>query len=97
MARDAHGDHGHDLEVTIHDEDVGGDPILVHAGPGTPIQTIIDRFYHDINASRQADDRLRCIGSGADVFAHAGLHLADYAESSCADLVWAFTRGTGGA
>jgi hypothetical protein len=25
------------------------------------------------------------------------LHLADYAESSCADLVWAFTRGTGGA
>jgi len=39
---------GKDLTVVIHDEDSGGQPHQVHAGPGTPVREVIDRFYKEL-------------------------------------------------
>ena len=90
-------DHAQDLTVTVHNEDEGGAPIVLHAGPGTPVKTIIERFYEQLGVERKPTDRLTCLATGADVFSHNEEHLGVYAESQCATLEWGWSRATGGA
>jgi len=90
-------DPGKNLTVTIHDEDSGGPPISLPAGPGTPVRTVIERLYAELGTERRPGDRLRCLANGSNVFGHEAEHLGDYAVSVCTDLVWAFARDTGGA
>jgi hypothetical protein len=84
-----------DLTVTIHNED-NGEVATVHAGPGTPVRTIVERMYREFNLEQQPGDRLQCEG-GDDVFAHLDEHLGDYAEKHCPKLVWLFAGDQGGA
>jgi hypothetical protein len=88
---------GASLTVTVHNEDAGGAPVLVKAGPGTPVSTIIDRFYTETKTERKPNDRLVCLRNGQDVFAHAGEHLGDYQASQCSALEWGWSGETGGA
>ena len=88
---------GNDLTVVIHDEDSGGQPHQVHAGPGTPVREVIDRFYKELATGRQDGDRLYCLATGQDVFSHAEEHLGNYKNTSCTALEWGFSRPTGGA
>jgi len=85
------------LTVIIHDEDVGGDPVEVKAGPGAPVETIISRFYSAKMTEGKPGDRLVCLGNGQDVFAHASEHLGDYRTTSCHALEWGWSGETGGA
>ncbi len=90
-----------DLTIKIVDEDNGKD-ISIKGGQGTPIGTLVEKMYENLKekfgVQRQPDDRLRCESTGEDVFQFAGLHLKDYlAAGHCADLVWLFAGGTGGA
>lgn len=88
---------GASLTVTVHNEDAGGDPVRMNAGPGTPVSTIIDRFYRETQTERKTGDRLVCLGNGEDVFAHAAQHLGDYKTSHCSALEWGWSGETGGA
>ncbi len=90
-------DHGKDLTVVIHNEDAGGEPYEVHAGPGTPVREVIARFYQELGSEQQQGDRLICIGNGQDVFSHGDEHLGEYQQASCTALEWGFSRQTGGA
>lgn len=89
--------HGASLTVVIHDEDAGGAPFTFHAGPGTPVSTIVADLYRELKTDRKPDDRLTCVANGDDVFAHEHDHLGQYAESVCAGLDWAWSGKTGGA
>jgi hypothetical protein len=90
-------DKGQDLLVSVYNEDNGLSEDL-RAGRGTPVSTVIERMYEKFRLERQPDDRLRCEGTGEDVFAYAGMHLGDYLEAGhCPDLRWTFAGGTGGA
>ena len=90
-------DKGQSIVIHVVNED-NGDQFDLHAGKGTPVGTLIERIYEKIKVTRQSDDRLRCEGSGEDVFPSVNLHLGDYLESGhCAGLVWLFAGGTGGA
>jgi hypothetical protein len=85
-------------KVRIHDED-SGDNYEHGAGPGTPVQEIIGGFYKKIvKRDRRASDRLRCEGSGEDVFQFASLRIGEYLErSKCAELYWLWSGDQGGA
>ena len=85
------------LTVTIHNEDAGGDPYEIKAGPGTPVETIIARFYREAGMERKPNDRLVCLGNGQDVFAHASEHLGAYRTTGCQALEWGWAGETGGA
>jgi hypothetical protein len=81
----------------VHDEDAGGEPFAFHAGPGTPIATIVADLYRELKTDRKPDDRLTCVANGDNVFAHEQEHLGQYADSLCKDLEWAWSGKTGGA
>ena len=90
--------HGRkELVVTIHNEDAGGEPYKVPGEPETQVETIIQKFYTELGAARQEDDRLYCLANGSDVFAHAAERLDEYAHRECEGLEWGFAQGTGGA
>ena len=91
------GDRGWLLIVTIHDEDSGGRPYKFRARPRALVQRVIDRFYRRLGSDHQDGDRLYCLGSGQDVFAHGQEPLSHFQEHSCPDLEWGFSRPTGGA
>jgi hypothetical protein len=91
------GEHGKDLTVVVHDEDAGGKPHEISAGPGTPVRVVVERFYKEFGSEHQDGDRLYCLATGEDVFSHGDEHLGDYAKSSCSTLEWGFARPTGGA
>lgn len=90
-------DQSMDLTVVVHDEDAGGKPFEIHAGPGAPVRTVIDRFYKELDTGHQEGDRLICLGNGQDVFSHAQEHLGDYQTSNCTALEWGYSRPTDGA
>ena len=89
--------HDHDLVVTIHDEDAGGQPVKVEAEPASTVGHVIEQMYLKFKTQHQDGDRLRCEETGQDVFAHSAEHLEAYARHSCAKLEWLFARKTGGA
>jgi hypothetical protein len=86
------------MDVQIHDQD-SGQNFERNAGPGTPIQVVIDDFYKKvIGRDRRATDRLWCKATGEDVFQYAGLHLGIYVETGhCSDLQWLWAGDQGGA
>ncbi len=62
------------------------------------IDAVIAAMYADFGLSRKADDRLKCRGSGEDVFPFEHLTVKVYlAEGHCTGLHWEFASGTGGA
>jgi hypothetical protein len=87
----------HDLVVTIHDEDAGGQPIKIEAEPASTVGRVIEQMYAKLKTQHQDGDRLRCEESGEDVFGHATEHLEAYAKHQCSKLEWLFARKTGGA
>lgn len=87
----------HKLTVTIHDEDAGGKPIEIKETVDVLVGVIIDQFYKKIKTTRAEGDRLYCIKSGQDVFEHAAQSIGDFASSACPDLIWGWSRKTGGA
>jgi hypothetical protein len=97
MANEQERGKGQDLVISVYNEDNGLSEDL-HAGRGTPVSTLIERMYEKFRLERQPDDRLRCEGTGEDVFAYAGTHLGDYLQvGHCPNLQWLFAGGTGGA
>jgi hypothetical protein len=93
------GNEGKSITLEVVNEDTGKE-IELHGGKGTPLQTIVDEMYAKMKVTPKGDDRLRCEGSGEDVFAYAkqGMKLGEYFDSGhCPDHVWLFAAGTGGA
>jgi hypothetical protein len=84
------------FEVQIHNEE-NGENETITAGRGEPVRVIIEKMYRAFGLERQEGDRLRCKGSGEDVFAHADEHLGDYQAKHCPKLSWLFVGDTGGA
>lgn len=93
---DDNSDHGR-LTVTVHDEDAGGDPFQIPAGPGEKVSKVIAALYRLLNTSPRESDRLLCAENGDSVPPHADEHLRDYANQVCSKLVWTYARDTGGA
>ena len=89
-------EHGR-LTVTVHDEDAGGDPFRIPAGPGEKVGKVIAELYRLLNTSPRESDRLLCAENGDSVPPHADEHLRDYGTGVCSDLVWTYARDTGGA
>jgi hypothetical protein len=86
-----------DLRVTVHDED-DGSVFRLDGEPQELVETVVDRLYQDhLHRERRQGDRLRCDGSGDDVFAHLSQHLEAYRATHCRGLVWNFLGDTGGA
>lgn len=85
------------LTVTVYDLDAGGDPITVSRGKGVPVRQVIEAVYKELNTHPAPGDRLLCQSTGESVGAFADMHLGQYAEKHCPDLVWTFSRDTGGA
>jgi hypothetical protein len=92
--------HGADLTVTVTNEN-NGKTDTFHAGPGTPVSTIIERMYEStklgIGRGRSSEDRLRCKENGEDIFQFSALHLKELQEKHCNSLNWKFSGPTGGA
>lgn len=91
------GNHRHELVVTVHNEDEGGQPLRIPGRPEVLVEEIITKLYFDLKTTHQTGDRLYCLASGDDVFPHAGERLGEYAEHICKALEWGFSRPTGGA
>lgn len=86
-----------DLQVTVHDED-DGSIFQIDGEPQELVEAIVDRLYQDhLRRERREGDRLRCDGSGDDVFAHLSQHLQAYRATHCRGLVWNFLGDQGGA
>lgn len=85
------------LTVTVHDEDAGGPPLTFLAGPGEKISKIIRELYEALGVPERESDRLICHATGEAVKAHREMHLKDYADGQCGDLIWTYSRDTGGA
>jgi hypothetical protein len=83
--------------IIVHNEDTGGRPIQLKGENTETIQTFIDRLYDALRTARKADDRLRCGGSGVNVFSFAALTVADFQRQQCAAHEWVFAGATGGA
>jgi hypothetical protein len=87
---------GH-LRVTVFNEDSGGAPIIVSAGPGEKVEKVITMVYAELNKQPSDRDRLICVATGESAKPYAQLHLRDYASGQCSDLVWSYAGDTGGA
>ena len=57
----------------------------------------VSRMYEKLGRARRDDDRLRCEGSGVSIYDYVSMHLGEFTTAHCADLVWLFAGGTGGA
>jgi len=95
-AREPLSPPGH-LTVTVHDEDRGGVPLSIGAGPGEKVSKVIDDLYARLGYTPEPSDRIVCLANGEDVRQSGDMHMRDYAVSTCADLEWTFARATGGA
>jgi hypothetical protein len=85
------------LRVTVYNEDTGGAPIIVSAGPGEKVEKVIAQAYVELNKQPSDRDRLICVASGESVKPFAEMHLREYAAGQCSDLVWSYAGDTGGA
>jgi hypothetical protein len=89
--------HEHKLAVTVHNEDAGGEPLVFHDSKETLVSAVISELYTALKTSRKPDDRLKCIGTGDNVFSHETERLGHYAEHACEKLEWAWSGKSGGA
>jgi hypothetical protein len=90
--QDPDGQRG--LTVTVHNED-NGDSLELHAGPGTPVGTLIRRMYEKWRIERRDGDRLRCGDGGETLWGHEDEKLGEFAERC--GLTWLFAGEHGGA
>ncbi|EGD44024.1 hypothetical protein NBCG_01612 [Nocardioidaceae bacterium Broad-1] len=94
----AHSSEGHGrLIVKVYDEDAGGPPITIEAGPGEKVSKVIAEFYERIGATPKPGDRVLCMATGQPVNQDPNLHLKDLAAGPCSDLVFTYAKDTGGA
>jgi hypothetical protein len=93
----AEADHGHNLHVTIYDEDALTE-FEVSAAPSSTVGEVVTRFYqNDLKRERRTGDRLVCEETGESVFPHEAQHLEAYQHTACSALKWTFKGDTGGA
>lgn len=85
------------LSVSIYDADAGGPPRYIHAGPGEKVGKVIEEALAAIEVVTTPGDRLVCLANGSSVRDCADMHLKEYAAGKCGDLVWSYSRDTGGA
>ncbi len=85
------------IAITVLDEDDGHEG-KVYGEPRTLVRTLIEEMYAKIIGRQpQPGDRLRCEGTGQDVFAFADQHLEAYVAAHCHSHEWLFAGQTGGA
>lgn len=89
-------DHGL-LTVKFFDEDAGGPPITIQAGPGELVSKVIAEFYARIAATPKPGDRLLCMATGQPINQDPTLHIKDLAAGSCSALEFTYSKDTGGA
>jgi hypothetical protein len=94
---DKHGKSAQPMTIIVHNEDTGGKPIQLSGQSTDTVQTFIDRLYEALRTAHKPDDRLRCGGSGVNVFSFATLAMADFQRQQCAAHEWVFAGATGGA
>jgi len=87
----------HPVNIVVHNEDTGGKPIDLKGESTDTVQSFIDKLYEALRSTRKDGDRLRCGGSGVNVFSFANLTIADFQRQQCAAHEWAFAGATGGA
>jgi hypothetical protein len=85
------------VNIVVHNEDTGGKPIDLKGESTDKVQIFIDQLYQALRTTRKDGDRLRCGGSGANVFGFANLTIADFQRQQCAAHEWTFAGATGGA
>lgn len=86
--------HGVDIDVTVYNED-DGTTVILKAGPGTPVRTVIGKMYTELRREQQTGDRLHLKATGEDVFAKSDQHMSEaFGE---VELLWEFAGDTGGA
>ena len=85
------------LSVTVYNADAGGPPEYVQAGPGEKVGKVVEEALAAIEVTATPGDRLVCLANGSNVRDYADMHLKDYAAGQCGDLVWSYSRDTGGA
>jgi hypothetical protein len=91
------GDKPQPVTIIVHNEDTGGKPIQLSGQVNDTVQSFIDKLYEALRTTRKPDDRLRCGGSGVNVFSFAALTIADFQRQHCAAHEWLFAGATGGA
>jgi hypothetical protein len=85
------------LTVTVVDEDDGHEG-KIHTESHILVSAVIAEMYqHIIKRPAQPGDRLRCVGSGQDVFQYATLTIGAYTATHCHSREWLFAGQTGGA
>ena len=85
------------VNIVVHNEDTGGKPIDIQGENTDQVQVFIDKLYKALRTTRKNDDRLRCGGSGVNVFNFASLTIADFQRQQCSAHEWVFAGATGGA
>lgn len=94
----ANSSEGHGLlTVKIYDEDAGGPPTTIEAGPGEKVSKVIAEFYERIGATPKPGDRVLCMATGQPVNQDPNLHLKDLAAGPCSALEFTYAKDTGGA
>jgi|SRR5579864_2302982 len=97
MEVDVHNKKPHTITIVVHNEDTGGKPIDLVGEATDTVQSFIDKLYAALRTTHKADDRLRCGGSGVNVFSFANLTIAEFQRQQCAAHEWIFAGATGGA
>jgi hypothetical protein len=91
------GDKGRrPLAVTV-DNEADGRRLAIRVDRDETVQRAIDDLYEQLGRSPNAEDRLRCAVSEADVRFFASLETRDYLDHYCPDLHWLFAGPVGGA
>lgn len=87
----------HPVNIMVHNEDTGGKPIDLKGESTDTVQSFVNELYEALRTTRKDGDRLRCGGSGANVFSFSNLTIADFQRQQCAAHEWVFAGATGGA
>lgn len=96
MAGNPQDQKPHQVSIVVHNEDTGK-PIDLRGESTDTVQNFIDKLYEALRTTRKDGDRLRCGGSGVNVFAYANLLITDFQRQQCAAHEWTFAGATGGA
>jgi hypothetical protein len=90
-------DHkAHPIKIVVHNEDTGK-TIDLDGESTDRVQQFIDKLYEALRSTHKDGDRLRCGGSGVNVFSFAALAMTDFQRQHCAAREWTFAGATGGA
>lgn len=95
--QDSKNEKAQPVNIVVHNEDTGGKPIELKGESTDKVQMFIDQLYQALRSTRKDGDRLRCGGSGVNVFSFANSTITDFQRQQCAAHEWTFTGATGGA